>query len=104
MLTNGSHIYFNQMGGLLLLPMKFHINESSMVNIISFVEVTNIAGVHIKMDKSKEKVINVHIKDVEIIHFKAYEEGLFCTNLNDPIMITNPTNVSLNAYSYLSMV
>ena len=28
-------------------------------------------GVHIKMDTSKENVINVHIKDKNIIHLKA---------------------------------
>ena len=65
------------MGDLLLLPIKVHINESSMVNILSFAEVDKIAGVHIKMDMSKEKLINVHIKDGKIIHFKACEEGHF---------------------------
>ena len=61
MLKNGGHLSFNQMKDFLLFPMKFHINESSMANIIYFEEVTNISGVHIKMDTSKEKVINVHI-------------------------------------------
>ena len=103
MLTNGSHIYFNQMGGLLLLPMKFHINESSMVNIISFVEVTNIAGVHINLDTSKGEKINVHIKYKNIIHFKACAEGRFYTNFIVSSMISNPTNVSLNVYYYISM-
>ena len=104
MLTNGGHQYFNQMGDLLLFPMKFHINKSSMTSILSFAEVANIAVVHIKLYMSKEKVINVHIEDVKIIHFKACAEGLFYTNLNEPTMITNPTNVSLNAYSYLYRV
>ena len=53
MLTNGGHISFNQMGDLLQLPMKVHINESSLANILPFAEVSNIAGVHIKMDMSK---------------------------------------------------
>ena len=53
MLINGGHVSFNQMGDLLLLTMKFHINELSMSNIFCFVEVSNIAGVHIKMDRSK---------------------------------------------------
>ena len=43
--------------------MKVHINESSMANILPFAEVANIAGVHIKMDMSKGKLINVNIKD-----------------------------------------
>ena len=63
MLTNGGHLSFNQMGDLLQLPMKVHINESSMANILPFAEVANIAGVHIKMDMSKGKLINVHIED-----------------------------------------
>ena len=98
MSTNGRHVYFNQMGDLLILPMKVHINESSMENILSFLEVANITGVHIKMDTGKEKVINVYIEDGKIIHFKAFTEGLLYTNLIDPTMITNPINIPLNAY------
>ena len=65
------------MGDLLLFPMKVHTNESSMVNILSFADVANIAGVHINMDTSKGKAINMHIEDEKIIHFKACaEEGL----------------------------
>ena len=90
------------MGDLLLFPMKFYINESSMPNILYFAEASKIAGVHINMETSREKVINVHIEDGKIIHFKACSEGIFYTNLNNPTMITNPNNVSLNAYYYLS--
>ena len=50
------------MEDLLLFPMKFHINESFMANSLSFAEVVNIVGVHINMDTSNEKLINVHIK------------------------------------------
>ena len=77
MLTNGGHISFNNMRHLILLPMKVHINESSMEKILYFSDVANIAGVHIKTNKSKGKVINVHIKDRKIIHFKACSESLF---------------------------
>ena len=101
---NVRHLYFNQMGDLILFPMKVHTNESSMANILYFAEAANIKGVYINTETSKEKLINVHIKYRKIIHFKACVEGIFCTNLDDHIMITNPTNVSLNAYYYLSMV
>ena len=104
MLTNNRHLSFNNIGDLLLFPMKVYINKSSMENILSFVEGAKIAGVHNKIDTPKEKVINVHIKDGEIIHFKACAEILFYTNINDPIIITNPTNVSLDDYSYLSTI
>ena len=92
------------MGGLLLFPVKVHINESSTAEKLSFVGVANIAGVHIKMNISKGKLINVHIKDRKIINFKACVEGLFCTSLNEPTMITNTNNVTLNSYYYLFMV
>ena len=75
-----------------------------MVKILYFVEFAKIAVVPIKMDTSKEKVINVQIEDGKIINFKAFAEGLFYTNLNDPTIITNPTKVSLNAYYCLYMV
>ena len=104
MLKNGRHLSFNQMRDLLLLQMKVHINELSMANILYFAEVTNNAGVHINMDMSKEKIINAHIKDRKFIHLKEYAEGIFYTNINDRTIITNPNNVSLNAYSRLSNV
>ena len=63
-----------------------------MDNILSFVEVSNIAGVYIKMDTYKGKVINFHIKDSKIIYFKACTEGILCTNINYPTMINNPVN------------
>ena len=73
-----------------------------MANILSFAEVANITWVHIKMETSKKKAINVHIKDGKNIYFKACAEVLFYTNLDDQIIITNPNNVSLRDYSYLS--
>ena len=73
------------MGYLLLLPTKFHINESSMANILSFTEVANIGGVRIKMYKSKEKVINVHIKDGKSFISK-HVQRVFST----PILMTPP--------------
>ena len=96
MFMNVGHLSFNSMGDLILLPMKFHINELSMVKTLYFAEVVNIVGVHIKMDKSKEKLINIHIKDGKIINFKECAEGIFYTNINELTMTTNPTNVSLN--------
>ena len=75
-----------------------------MANILYFAGFANIAGVHIKMDTYKGEVINLQIKDKKIIYLKACIEGILYTNLNEPTMITNPTNVSLNSYYYLSTV
>ena len=75
-----------------------------MVNILSFLVVANIAGVHIKMDTSKGKLTNVHIENRKIIHLKACAEGIFYANLNDTTVITHPTNFSLSVYYYLSTV
>ena len=84
--------------------MTFHMNESSVANILSFVEVAYIAGVHINMDTSKEKVINIHMQYKHIIHFIACAEGLFYTNLDDPSMVTNTINTSVKPYYFLSIV
>ena len=78
MLTNGGHLSYNQMGDLLQFPMKVHINESSMANILPFAEVANMAGVHIKMDMSKGKIINVHIED-EKSFISKYVHRVFST-------------------------
>ena len=88
------------MGELLFLPMTVHMNESSMANILSFTEVSNIAGVHVKIDTSKGKVINFHMQDRWIIYFRACSEGLFNTKLDDPILVTNPINTSINTYYF----
>ena len=101
MLKNEGRLSINQMGEMLFLLMTVHINESSMANILYFEEVANIAGVHIKMGISRGKIINVHIKEGKFIHFKVCVEGLFCTNLDDPSMSTNPNSVSVKYYSYI---
>ena len=89
---------------LLFLPTTVHRNGYSIVNILSFVEVANIAGVHINMDTSKEIVIKVHMQDRCILHFRVCKEGLFYTNLDDYGMVTNPTNTYVNPYFFLSTV
>ena len=63
MLKNGGHISFNQMRDNILLLAKVHINASSMAIILYFAEISNISEVHITMDTSKEKLINVYIDD-----------------------------------------
>ena len=100
MLTNGYHLSFDKIGEIIFLPMTVHINESLVANILSFAEVSNIEGVHIKMDTSKEKIINVHMQYRRIIHFRAFEEGIFYTNLDDLSMVTNHINTSINPYSF----
>ena len=75
-----------------------------MENILSFAEVVNITGVHIKIDTSKEKVINVHMQDRSIFHFRACAGGMFYKNLDDPSLVTNPIITSVNSYSFLSTV
>ena len=57
---------------------------------------------HTKIDTSKDKVINVHIKGGKNIQFKACVEGIFYKNLDDQSMIINTNNVYINTYSYLS--
>ena len=66
-----------------------------MANILSFEEVANISGVHINMDTSKEKFINVHMQDRQSLHFRACAEGMFYTNLDDTSMVKNPIIIPL---------
>ena len=73
------------MGKLLFFTMTVHINESSMENISSFIEVSIIVGVHINMDTSKEKVINVHMQERHILHFITCTDGLIYKTLIAPV-------------------
>ena len=75
-----------------------------MANILSFAEVANIAGVHIKMGTLKGKFINLHMQDRRILHFKACAEGMLYTYLDDPSMVTNTINTTANPYYFLSTV
>ena len=100
MLTNGGNLYFNQIGEILFFLMSVHIHKYSMANILSLAEVSKLAGVHINMDTSKEKDINVYMYDRRIIHFRACVEGLFYTNLSYPSMVTNPIDTSINPYYF----
>ena len=92
MLTNGYHLSFDKIGEIIFLSMTVHINEPSVANILSFAEVSNIEGVHINMDTSNENIINGHMQDMCIIHFRVCAEGLFFTNLDDPSIFTNIIN------------
>ena len=56
------------------------------------------------MDTSKGKLINVNMQDRRIIYIRACAKGLFYKNLNDPNMVTNHINNSVNPYSYISTV
>ena len=102
MLTNGSHLSFDKMGELLYLPMTVHTDESSMDKILSFADASKIVEVHINMDTSKEKFINIHMQDTHIIYFRVYVEGLFYKNLYEPSIVTNDVNTSVNPYSFIS--
>ena len=104
MLKSGGHLSFNHMGDLVLLPISVHINEYLMVNIPYFAEVANIVGVHINMDTSNEKSHQYSHQIRKKNHFKACAEDIFYINLDEQIMITNNNYVSVNTYSYLSIV
>ena len=104
MLTNEGHLSYDQMVEIILLPMTVHINEYYMANMLSFIEVANIAGVHINIDTSKEKSINVHIQARRIIHSKARAEVILYTNLDYPSMFTKHINTSVKPYYLISTV
>ena len=70
-----AYIFQSDGGELPLFKMTVHTNKSSMDNILSFEEVSNITGVQINIYTSKERVINVHIKDRKIIHLGLYRRS-----------------------------
>ena len=53
-----------------------------MANILSFIEVSNIAGVRIKVDDPEGKFINVHMQYRCIINLRACAEVLFYGETN----------------------
>ena len=77
MMNNVGHLSFDQMGELIFFPMTVHVNEFLVANILPFIEVVIIAVVHIKVDTTKEKFINVHMRDRCTINFRSCVEGLF---------------------------
>ena len=83
--------------------MTVHINKSSVENILSFAEVANIEGAHIKMYTLKEKLINIHMQYRRIIFFREFAEGLLHTNLDDPSIVTYTINTSGNSYYFYTL-
>ena len=55
-LSNGNgSVVFSQLGTLNLFPMTVYLNPSSMANILSLRDVSNIPGVHVTMDTAAAK-------------------------------------------------
>ena len=74
-----------------------------MENILYVAEVANIAEVHIKTIHQRKGHQRSYQRQKNI-HFKECVEGILYTNIDEPSMITNTNNVSVNYYSYLSNV
>jgi hypothetical protein len=100
--TNGGAQIFNKQGDLNILPLKVHVNESSLANILSLKDVASIPGIKITMDTSKERAIYVHLdgKDAEEIKFSECNDGLYYYDVS----ASNNIKTTVNNYSFLSTV
>ena len=63
MLTNRGSVTYKDVADCKLLPLKVHFNKDSLVNVISFKQVSEIPGVKITTDTSKEDAFTVHLKN-----------------------------------------
>ena len=63
MLTNGGSVTYKEVPDCKLLPLEVHFNKDSLANILSFKQVSELPGVKITTDTSKEDTLTVYLKD-----------------------------------------
>ena len=59
MVTNGRNKAFNEIGEYGLFPIEVHFNLNSMANIVALKDMSDVPGVLITMNSSKECAIAV---------------------------------------------
>ena len=99
--TNGGTKVYNQIGDLNLLPLRVHVNETSLANILSLKDVANVSGAKVTMDTSQSRSIQVLLKNNTSITFLEAHNGLYYMDTSDPM---KHINVPINGYSFLSTV
>jgi len=91
-ITNGGHVDYNEEAEFTLLPTTVHFNSKSIANVLSFKKVSEIPGVRITTDTSKEKAFYVHSKDGSVMKFLECKDGLYFYNPAD-VNIKNKSDV-----------
>ena len=92
-LANGGSLKYKEVADCKLLPLKALFNEDSLVNVLSFKQVSEIPGVKITTDTSKEDTLTVHLKNGKERKFKC-NEGLYYYNTNS----NNHSKSTVNNY------
>ena len=80
-LINGESIAYKEVTDCKLLLLKVHFNKDSLANVLSFKQVSEIPGVNITTDTSKEDAFTVHLKNGIEMKFKC-NEGLYYYDTN----------------------
>ena len=93
MLTNGGSVTYKEVADCKLLPLKVYFNKDSLVNVLSFKQVSEIPGVKITKNKPKKDALTVHLKDENKMKFKC-NEGLYYYDTNS----NNHSNSKTNNY------
>ena len=99
--TNGGVQNFYQIGVLKFLPIKVHVNEKSMANILSLKDVARLEEVRVTMDSKKERSISVHLSSGLTYVFWEGEDGLYYFDTGNP---DNHIRNTSSHYSFLSTV
>ena len=81
MLINGESIAYKEVTDCKLLLLKVHFNKDSLANVLSFKQVSEISGVKITTDTSKEDVFTIHRSNGMEMKFKC-NEGLYYYDTN----------------------
>ena len=75
--SNGGSLKYDKIANFKLLPIKVHLNEKSLANVLSFKHVASIPGVRITADTEIEKSLVVHLPNEKKMIFKECDEGLY---------------------------
>ena len=79
-ITNSGSQSFKLIGNFKHLPMEVHYNADSLANVLTFKHVSEIPGVTIIIDISKDSGILVHMRDGTVYCFAPCVSGLYHHN------------------------
>ena len=99
-ISTGGATTFQQKAECKLLPMDVWYNEESLANILSLKEVSNLDGVKVVLDTSKDPAIKVVLQDNTVLNFNQIGGGLYGYDVKEGIK----TNDDVNCYSFVSTV
>ena len=97
-ISSGGMLSYDTKGVFSLFDMMVYYNLNTLVNIISFRQLTGMKGVRNMTDKSIKNAMVVHIENTPL-KFRECKDGLYYIDMKDINLNNNKSNTFINIYS-----